>query len=1011
MLVLSSAGARAVLSEAVKVLRSQGRLTPFASLLEWPGFRRRLRRTIDAWTRAERTFTIDSALKDDDELGLDAQVRAQRLIFAQYRAMLRTLKYEDEAGLEVWASGVLHDAPPARFRSFMHWTFLELDEMNPSRRRVLEFADARAEVVRITLPFMTDPPWSELFDCRRDLHDLLVRKGFAETIVPFDRERPEGLREVEARLFRGDGSGESPIDTFEGLRVLGAPAGAGQGAVIAREVAARFADGAGRAAPDEILVLFRNWDDESLQVLETLRAWGIPASAELERPLVGEPSVTALRLAMRLPVEDWESDRLIRLLRHGLVRQEWLPVHEHDPMVLAEAAALVRDIRVFRGRDSIRAALRQESGPTPKSGLPRTSATRAIEVVLGLVERLEQLDRNDRWWIQVDRLKKLAGVLGLHDADDIGLEALWAALDEQGDVLESLGVGHESWSWGAFTAEVEALVSDLAIVARPRASGTVRLATLNDAEGATADHVILANLVEKSFPSREAVSADLNRAPGATSPEETAPDLVFSREMARFVRVIGSARRSLTLVYPSTDPQGQELLKAGFLDDLLRLFTPDCRGSFQCELKRLDPSLIDQPELAGAPAEARVRAVGLVCLRHETDAIERLARLPEHRAALEGTAAALRLEHARLASRNFGQFDGRLDDPRVHGRLGDRFGPTYPFSPSQLESYIYCPFQFFLRYVLKLKPVDDRDELDDDFAARGSELHKILETLERDLSEGSVDAPRREHARKLLAVASNTEPADGSSISAGIRRIEVGRLERLVHRYLRQFDSYAMSQESPPVPLRFELKFGYEDQDNSHPSLTLGDGSAAVRLQGVIDRLDLFSTPQGGAFRVIDYKTGGCPGKSDVRDALYLQLPLYALAVERLALDGTAAIGLHDVGYWGIRDKGFVAIKLPEWADDRTRVEAFVIDVVNHLRHGVFPVAPRSATVPSGAILGQSAGSARFERRGSGGTTSCGLNSKSNKHSEHLDERQGSRRAGNVRDGPGGSQRAAAASA
>lgn len=229
MLVLSSAGALAVLSEAVKVLRSQGRLTPFASLLEWPGFRRRLRRTIDAWTRAERTFTINSALKDDDELGLDAQVRAQRLIFAQYRAMLRTLKYEDEAGLEVWASGVLHDAPPARFRSFMHWTFLELDEMNPSRRRVLEFADARAEVVRITLPFMTDPPWSELFDCRRDLHDLLVRKGFAETIVPFDRERPEGLREVEARLFRGDGSGESPIDTFEGLRVLGVRLGRAKG--------------------------------------------------------------------------------------------------------------------------------------------------------------------------------------------------------------------------------------------------------------------------------------------------------------------------------------------------------------------------------------------------------------------------------------------------------------------------------------------------------------------------------------------------------------------------------------------------------------------------------------------------------------------------------------------------------------------------------------------------------------------------------------------------------------
>ena len=32
---------------------------------------------------------------------------------------------------------------------------------------------------------------------------------------------------------------------------------------------------------------------------------------------------------------------------------------------------------------------------------------------------------------------------------------------------------------------------------------------------------------------------------------------------------------------------------------------------------------------------------------------------------------------------------------------------------------------------------------------------------------------------------------------------------------------------------------------------------------------------------------------------------------------------------------------LPEWAEEQHRIEAFVIDLVNHLRHGVFPVDPR----------------------------------------------------------------------
>jgi hypothetical protein len=92
-------------------------------------------------------------------------------------------------------------------------------------------------------------------------------------------------------------------------------------------------------------------------------------------------------------------------------------------------------------------------------------------------------------------------------------------------------------------------------------------------------------------------------------------------------------------------------------------------------------------------------------------------------------------------------------------------------------------------------------------------------------------------------------------------------------------------------------------------------------------------------YRIIDYKTGSRPSKQDVKESIYVQLPLYALAVEQLVLAAEAE--LFDVGYWGLAADGFKPIRLSAWAEDQARLAAYVIDLVNHLRHGIFAVDPR----------------------------------------------------------------------
>ena len=90
--------------------------------------------------------------------------------------------------------------------------------------------------------------------------------------------------------------------------------------------------------------------------------------------------------------------------------------------------------------------------------------------------------------------------------------------------------------------------------------------------------------------------------------------------------------------------------------------------------------------------------------------------------------------------------------------------PDYCFSASQLETYIACPFQFFCKYVLKLEPAEDRDEIDEDYTERGSKIHDILETLETWLRQRG---PGDQDLERIAAIwssrlAGRAGPADGS---------------------------------------------------------------------------------------------------------------------------------------------------------------------------------------------------------------------------------------------------------
>jgi RecB family exonuclease len=925
---LSQTAARAVLNEAIDRAETQGLLEPLRRFVGLAGYRRQLHEQFQGWTRAERAPR--AAGRGSNASRIES---AERELFGLYRVLLEELDAEDEAGAGVWASKRLTGT--ARL-----WKRLDgpgplvvfgMENPTPARWRFLGRAARADRSLHVPLVHDADPALSEVALATQPTRSRLLEMGLQETRLGPQVGRPAGLACAERVMFALPADDSSLIADTTGLLIEGAPEAEGTARVVCRAVRELRHQG---VPAEEILILVRHWGTEAELIREGLQSWGIEVDAEVREPLRSEPAVSALLLAASIPLEDWETELIVRLLRNGQVSPDW---PGEDRVSLATAASTIHSTHVVRGRDALLRGLDRmltEVAPESLEYLRTQAARGAAERIVSL---LAPLNEKRPWSAHVNELRRIAGELGIGRPGPELLEPFWEALDEQSDVLERLGKGETDWSWASAIAEVEAILNELPVRPAKAAPGSVRLTTVDLADGARAEHVILADLVEGSFPARSAVRSFLALRPGDTP--EAAGRASFAREMARFLGVLGMARSSVRFVYPTTDAKGQELLRAGFLDDLLARLSAGAAGHCHSAIPRLHPALIDHPDLAGSPTELRVRAMALAGERGQLDDLAGLAGDPAHRPVLRGAAAALFAHQRRVRGTPFGEYDGLLKDGAARLELDSEFGSAYRFSPSQLETYLSCPFQFFSKYVLKLKVVEDRDELDEDATRRGSQLHDILESFETLVRESGDEQSPEQLAEIELNSLRNREPAGASELDLGRWEIERERLERTFGQYLVQRRAYQRSGVLPFLPVRLEFDFGGENE--GFPVLELAQGGRRVLVRGRIDRIDVAETEAGTRFRVIDYKSGSAPGVSDVKQGVMVQLPLYAMAVQRLLFPEGQA-GLFDLGYWSLRRDGFKSIAFASWEQDQVSLVEHVLAVVDRLRRGEFVVQSRN---------------------------------------------------------------------
>ena len=252
---------------------------------------------------------------------------------------------------------------------------------------------------------------------------------------------------------------------------------------------------------------------------------------------------------------------------------------------------------------------------------------------------------------------------------------------------------------------------------------------------------------------------------------------------------------------------------------------------------------------------------------------------------------------------------------------------TGAVSPSRLETYAECPYRYFLRYSLRLDPVEEPETVEQINALeRGSLIHEILEKFLRAIcpDDPPSAAARDRHLPQLLALAHDEgrkREQRGVTGHALIWKIH----ERQIHEDLiRWYDAEVKNGEPAGLtPRGFEVSFGPmpygrngdEDPLSTTEPIVVDAGERQIRLQGRID-----------------YKTGRASTKPTFDHGRALQLPVYLRAAATLLgideADGAAEY-FFATGRGGYKRQSFTGEQLEERAAEFEQVLRTIADGIH----------------------------------------------------------------------------------
>ena len=875
-------------------------------------------------------------------------------IYEQYQQCLVQHGLYDAEG-RFWSARRLlkdgHRGPFARLKLVVADGFTDFTR---TQHEILEILAEWVDDIQISLPWEETTERKDLFaKSAKTLAELRRRhqEPIVEVLPRNESSTWPAMQHLEKRLFANPRR-RQPAPETEGIEILAAARQAGEIELIGSRIKRLLAQHDAR--PGEIAVVLRSPEQSAPLIAQVFDRLGIPVAMESGQTLDRGRALAALVNLLQLDADDWPFRQLLGLLGSNYFGPDW------DEPTRATAEKAVRRLQIPRGRERLlRSFGHREDEQDVLAALGR------------LADAFDAMPREATpadWAKAWRRLARDTGLLAMLQQDLP--EGTYAAISDRAAwdrMFEALMSADRLARWldrdPPRWDRREALAALVDILASQRLgqggdeSGRVRVLSAGSVRALRIPYLFVAGLSEKAFPPPEREDRLYSEAEYARLIEQGLP-LVARRERNReemllFYEVITRATRRLYLSYPALDESAQPLSPSPFLTEV----EETCGRETIRRMPPADLSPIPADDEPLSATEFRIKAMA-TALDGNVALLAGLLRWPSQPSVGQNLLSGLHITGLRSHAQEFGPAEGMLDGEAARRCVTERQVDGRTFSATELERYASCPYRFFLERVLKIEPPEEL-ALAVDYLQRGRRAHDVLAAYHHQINEqlgrpGSPGELDPEASRSLIEQAVDevlgTEPHDG--VQAALHEIDRRLLLAWMEGYGPQHEKYDALWKKCDDPLRpawFEVSFGRPLDGEGPPStelpLELTTERRTIRLAGRVDRIDLGQADGQPVFNVIDYKTGKAPRPTDdsVIAGTTLQLPLYAMATERLLLADRKATPWQ-AGYWELKQRGFRdrdAMKMDSKTDwqtlQRTVVET-VGRLVRQISEGQFPV-------------------------------------------------------------------------
>lgn len=706
---------------------------------------------------------------------------------------------------------------------------------------------------------------------------------------------------------------------------------------------------------DRIAVLYASPDPYARLTREQLEAAGILANGTAVVPVAARMAGRALLKLLALPEGGFRRQDLFAWLAAAAALHDGRPAPVTAWERLSREAAVVGgtdwDVRLGAHADDLDARARADADDpdAPEGRAPRYArdARRARELrtfALALIHDLSNAAARPRQWSEHAQwgCDMLTRVLGDPEARERWPSVERKAAERVERALQRLGTldaveGPVGLDVFTRTLQLE-LETDLG---RDGRFGTgVLVGSIGMGVGLDLDLVVVLGLAEGLFPAAirdDSLLPDHERA-AAAGQLPLASERIERQHRELLATLAGSDRQVLGI--PRGDlRRSRELMPSRWALALASHLAGDRVPSRR--LLAADEGCVSHV----ASFDAGLRSLGSPATEQEFRLRALLARAHGH---VDDAILAHGTEmiEARHSSR-FTRFDGNLAGLAVPSPV------ERVMSPTRLERWAACPFQYFMQDVLRVEPVENPEEqLQITPLDRGDLVHRVLErfvleVLRRPPSEQpSPDTPwsDADHARIRAITDELCDQYEAAGLTG--RPIFWGRDRAAIHADVERFltEDDKRRRELRTRPIAAELAFGFDGAEVTTVPITLPDGRV-LRFRGKADRVD---ESDDGTILITDYKTGKpddyrnlCEADPDQRGRR-LQLVVYGIAARLRRGDVAAPVRAE---YWFVSKRGkfepFGYTITPEVLE---RVSTTLGTMVAGIEAGVFPNHPTAGS-------------------------------------------------------------------